>query len=188
MINSTAAARRTSAPALRWVAWAAAAWCVGFAVVNLVQEASGRFDHGELAGYAVGLAVLGRLVVVLKLLGAGAALLTVFERPRRLPANLRLLLIWGAFGLLALYSAGNLVEAGYLLATNPQLITVRSLGYVGFFLAGAVGFGVLAVGYLRRSGRDRRVAVAGLLGAPVLLALLLVVMPAILASVGLLPC
>jgi hypothetical protein len=172
---------------VRWTAWVAAAWCVGFAVVNLVQESSGRFDHGDLAPYAAGLTVMGWLVVALKLLGAGAALLTVYEGPRRLSPSLRLLLIWGAFALLALYSAGNLAEAGFLVITNPAAITGRSLGYVAFFLAGAIGFGVLAVSYVRRTGRSRWMIVAGVLGAPALLGLLLVVAPAILTSFGLLP-
>ncbi len=189
MISATMPATRTAAPSrgVRWLAWIAVAWCVGFAVVNLIQEGSGRFDQGDLAPYAAGLTVMGWLVVALKLLGAAAALLTVYDIPRALPTRLRLLLIWGAFALLALYSAGNLAEAGYLVVTDPAAITVRSLGYVAFFLAGAVGFGVLAVSYFRRSGRDRRVVIAGVVGAPALLALLLLVAPAILASLGLMP-
>ncbi|WP_152365354.1 hypothetical protein [Microlunatus speluncae] len=189
MINAPAPVKRAAAPTrgLRRVAWAAAAWCVGFAAVNLIQDASGRFDHGALVDYAAGLAVMGWLVVALKLLGAAAALLTVHEGPRWVPAPLRLLLIWGAFALLALYSAGNLVEAGYLLITNPGLITGRSLGYVAFFLAGAAAFGALAVSYRRRTGQGRRLIIVGVVGAPVLLGLLLVVAPAILAAAGLLP-
>lgn len=177
----------TATKPVRWVAWGAATWCVAFAVVNVAQESSGRFEQGALAPYAAGLAVMGWLVAALKVLGAGAALSTVYQTPHWIPVRLRLLSIWGAFALLALYSAGSLVQAGFLLITDPQRITVPSLIYVGFFLAGAVAFGVLAVSLYRRSGRDRRLVVTGLVGAPILLALLLVVAPAILGAVGVMP-
>jgi hypothetical protein len=162
-------------------------WCIGFAVVNVVFEVSGRFADGPLAGYGTGLAVMEWLVVGLKLLGALTAALTVAEWPRRVPSSVRTVLVWGAFALLALYSGGNLVKLVGFLATAPEQVTPRLLAYVAFFAAGAIGYGVLAVSYFRRSGRNRRSALVGVLGAPVVLGLLLGVAPAVLAAAGLLP-
>ena len=187
-LGGTAVRHATEAgTGVRLLAGGMVAWCVGFAAVNVVMEASGRFGHGPLAGYAGGLAVMAWLVVGLKLLGALAAVLTVVEWPRRMPSSARTTLVWGAFGLLALYSAGNAAELGHLLVTAPEQITVRSLAYVVFFAAGAVGYGVLAVSHFRRAGRNRRSAVLGVLGAPVLLGLLLGAAPAVLSAAGLLP-
>ena len=56
-----------------------------------------------------------------------------------------------------------------------------------FFLAGAVLFGVLAVWFHRRHHLEWTVVVAGLVGAPPLLVLLLAVAPAALGRLGLLP-
>jgi hypothetical protein len=97
--------------------------------------------------------------------------------------------LWGAFGLLGLYSAGNLAitvgTVGDLLAPSAAWtaaggVTPRAIGYVLFFLAGAALFGVLAVWFHRRHHLGWTSAVAGLAGAPLLLALLLAVAPAIL--------
>jgi hypothetical protein len=102
----------------------------------------------------------------------------------------------GAFGLLALYSAGNLfITAGTvsgLLAPSAAWtaaggVTPRAVLYVLFFLAGAAIFGVLAVWFHRRHHLGWTSAVAGLAGAPLLLGLLLGVAPAILARWDLLP-
>jgi hypothetical protein len=102
----------------------------------------------------------------------------------------------GAFGLLGLYSAGNLAitvgTVGGLLAPSAAWtaaggVTPRAVGYVLFFLAGAALFGVLAVWFHRRHQLRRTVAVAGLAGAPLLLGLILTVVPAILSRWGLLP-
>jgi len=104
--------------------------------------------------------------------------------------------LWGAFGLLALYSAGNLVitvgtESGLVAPsaawTAAGGVTAKAVLYVLFFLAGAALFGVLAVWFHRRHQLGWTSAVAGLVGAPLLLGLLLGVAPAVLTRWGLLP-
>jgi hypothetical protein len=179
-----------TAPASRRVkvlAWAVAAWCVGFAVVNVVFEITGRFSDGPYAALAGGLAVMSWLVVALKLLGAGTAVLTVSRRPAWVSVGVRTVLVWGAFALLALYSAGNLVKLGELMLTDLGRIDLRWLGYVGFFLAGAAGYGALAVSFARRARARKAHMVLGVLGAPLLLAGLLLAAPAVLSAMGLLP-
>ena len=187
-VGGTAVRAVTAKPGtgVRLVAGGMVAWCIGFAAVNVVMEATGRFDHGALAQYATGLALVQWLVVGIKLVGALAAVLTVVEWPRRVPASARTQLVWGAFALLALYSAGNVVQLGHLIGAEPEQITAWSLGYVAFFAVAAAGYGVLAVSHFRRSGRNRRSAVLGAVGAPVLLGLLLAAGPA-LGAAGLLP-
>jgi hypothetical protein len=104
--------------------------------------------------------------------------------------------LWGAFGLLGLYSAGNLVipvgTVSGLLAPSAAWtaaggVTPRAVLYVLFFLAGAAVYGVLAVWFHRRHHLRWTSAVAGLAGAPLLLGLLLAAAPAILGRWGLLP-
>lgn len=172
---------------VRLLAAATIVWCVGFAAVNVGFEVTGRFADGPLAGYATGLRVMEWLVVGLKLLGAFTALMTVARWPRRVSPAARTVLVWGAVGLLAFYSAGNLATLVQLLATAPQEVTARLVAYVAFFAAGALGYGVLAVSHFRRSGRHRRAAVLGVLGGPAVLGLLLGVAPAVLGAAGLLP-
>jgi hypothetical protein len=95
--------------------YAAAAWCLGFAGVSAWQVAAdltGPPDPRQrYAAYASGLAILGVVVLVLKLAGAAVALAAVMVRPGldRRPRQLLGVALWGAFGLLSLYSAGNLV-------------------------------------------------------------------------------
>jgi hypothetical protein len=185
---------------VRVVAYAAAAWCVGFAGVSAWQVAVGPIGQPEqrLAAYASGLAVMSVLVGVLKLVGAAVALAAVRTRPGWPRRVLQLLgvALWGAFGLLGLYSAGNLViTAGTtsgLLAPSAAWtaaggVTTRAIGYVLFCLAGAALFGVLAVWFHRRHRLGWTWAVAGLAGALLLLGLLLAVAPAILVHWDLLP-
>lgn len=172
---------------IRWLAWAMVVWCVGFAVVNVGFEASGHLDHGVLAGYSTGLSVMEWLVVALKLLGAGTALLTVSERPRWVSATAPTVLVWGAFALLALYSAGNLVQLVRLLVGEPERVTPRSLAYVLFFAVAAAAYGLLARSYSRRSGTGRRWALIGAVGGPVVFVLVLFAIPAALGAAGLLP-
>jgi hypothetical protein len=104
--------------------------------------------------------------------------------------------LWGAFGLLSLYSAGNLAitigTVSGLLAPSAAWtaaggVTPKAILYVLFFLVGAALFGVLAVWFHRRQHLRCTSAVAGLAGAPLLLALLLAAAPAILGRWGLLP-
>jgi hypothetical protein len=187
---------------MRVLGYAAAAWCLGFAGVSAWQVAAyltGQPDPRQrYAAYSSGLATIGVLVLVLKLAGAAVALAAVLVRPglpgRRLP--LLGAALWGAFGLLSLYSAGNLVIAvgtvGGLLAPSAAWtaaggVTPKAILYVLFFLAGAALFGVLAVWFHRRHQLSWTWAVAGLAGAPLLLGLILAAAPAILGRWGLLP-
>jgi hypothetical protein len=169
---------------IRVLAWLVVAWCLGFAAVNVVFEVTGRFAGGPHAELAAGLAVMDWLVVGLKLLGAAVAVRSVRARPA---SAVRTVLVWGAFALLALYSAGGVVELVGLVLTDPGRIEPAALAYLGFFVAGAVGYGVLAVSYARRTRARRAHLVIGVLGAPVVLGLLLVAAPAALAAMGLLP-
>jgi hypothetical protein len=138
------------------------------------------------------------LVGVLKLAGAAVALAAVRVRPGGpgRPRQLLGVMLWGAFGLLALYSAGNLVitvgTVGGLLAPSAAWtaaggVTAKATLYVLFFLTGSALFGVLAVWFHRRHHLEWTVVVAGLVGAPLLLGLVLAVAPAILGRWGLLP-
>jgi hypothetical protein len=179
--------------AVRAVGYAAAAWCLGFAAVSAWQVATGSFGRpGQPdAAYASGLAVMSVLVGVLKLVGAAVALAAVGVRPGWPRPVLQLLGVglWAAFGLLGLYSAGNLaITAGTvsgLMAPSAAWtaaggVTAKAIGYVLFFLAGAALFGVLAVWFHRRHHLRWTSVVAGLAGAPLLLGLLLAAAPAIL--------
>jgi hypothetical protein len=192
--------RRVPPVPVRAVGYAAAGWCVAFAGVSAWQVAAdlrGGLPE-RFAADASGLAVIGVLVGVLKLAGAGVALAAVLARPReaRWPLWLLGAALWGAFGLLALYSAGNLVitvgTVSGLLAPSAAWtaaggVTAKAVLYVLFFLAGAAMFGVLAVWFHRRHHLRWTAPLAGLAGAPLLLGLLLAVAPAILGRWGLLP-
>jgi hypothetical protein len=192
--------RPASAPpaTARALGYTTAAWCLGFAAVSAWQVVAGPAPGQRLAGYTSGLAVMSALVGVLKLAGTAVALAAVLAPPGlpRRPLQLLGVALWGAFGLLTLYSAGNLVitvgtESGLLPPsaawTAAGGVTVKAVLYVLFFLAGAALFGVLAVWFHRRHHLGWTSAVAGLAGAPLLLALLLAVAPAILGQWGLLP-
>jgi hypothetical protein len=169
---------------IRAVAWVMAAWCLGFAAVNIAFQVTGRFASGPYAELAAGIAVMDWMVVGLKVLGAAVAVRAVVARP---PTAVRTVLVWGAFALLGLYSAGNVVELVGMLLSEPGGIELRSLAYIVFFLAGAVGFGTLAVSYSLRTRARRGHAVLGVLGAPLVLGALLVAAPAVLTAMGLFP-
>jgi hypothetical protein len=187
---------------VRALGYATAAWCLGFAGVSAWLVAAGPTGNSDArqryAAYASGLAIMSVLVLVLKLAGAAVALAAVLvgpERPRR-PPRLLGVALWGAFGLLGLYSAGNLAitvgTVSGLLAPSAAWtaaggVTAKAILYVLFFLAGAALFGVLAVWFHRRHHLQWTSAVAGLAGAPLLLALILAAAPAILGRWGLLP-
>jgi hypothetical protein len=141
---------------------------------------------------------MSALVGVLKLAGAAVALAAVLAPPGlpRRPLQLLGVALWGAFGLLSLYSAGNLVitvgTVSGLLAPSAAWtaaggVTAKAVLYVLFFLAGAALFGILAVWFHRRHHLGWPSAVAGLAGAPLLLGLLLAAAPAALGQWGLLP-
>jgi hypothetical protein len=170
----------------------AAAWCLGFAGVSAWQVAAGPI------GRAAGLAIMSVLVGVLKLAGAAVALAAVLVPPglARRPPRLLGVALWGAFGLLGLYSAGNLVitvgTVSGLLAPSAAWtaaggVTPKAVLYVLFFLVGSALFGVLAIWFHRRHHLRWTSAAAGLAGAPLLLGLLLAAAPAILGRWGLLP-
>jgi len=178
--------------------YTAAAWCLFFAAVSAWQVMAGPHAGQRLAADASGLAIMSALVGVLKLVGAAVALAAVGSRRGWSDRPVRLLgvTLWGAFGLLSLYSAGNLVitvgTVSGLLAPSAAWtaaggVTAKAVLYVLFFLAGAALFGVLAVWFHRRHQLGWTSAVAGLVGAPLLLGLLLGVAPAVLGQWGLLP-
>lgn len=167
-----------------------ALWCVGFALVNVVFEATGHFVDGPLAAYAQGASVMDWVVVGLKLLGAAVALLTVANPRSLVPPALVTVLAWGAFALLGVYALGNVVEAIGMatgLSGDPGQITPRNVAYVLFFLPAAAGYGILAISYSRRVGFRRWYALLGVIGGPLVIALLLLAIPALLASLGILP-
>ncbi len=181
---------------VRVVGYLVAAWCLGFAAVSGWQLVTGPEPGDPFAAYAGGIAVMIILVGVLKLLGAVIALLAIRSQP--LPMSPRLLAIglWGAFGLLAVYSAGSIMLAvGNMTGlTEPTAawesaggVTPWSILYVLFFLVGAILFGVLAASFHRRHQMPWTAAVIGLLGAPLLLSVVLVIAPSILSQLGLLP-
>jgi hypothetical protein len=194
--------RQAPPAAVRGLGYAVAAWCLGFAGVSVWLVAE-MVAHPETAARrsaadVSGLVIMSLLVLVLKLVGVSVALAAVLARPGMGRRWVRLLgmAVWGAFGVLALYSAGNLfitagTESGLMAPsaawTAAGGVTARAVLYVLFFLAGAVMFGVLAVWFHRRHHLRWTEAVAGLAGAPLLLGLLLAVAPAILGRWGLLP-
>jgi len=181
---------RPASPWVRAVAWLVAAWCVGFAAVNVVFEATGRFAEGAHAEYATALSVMDWVVSVLKLLGATVALVSVTSRAVLLPARLVAVMLCGAAALLGLYSLGSAVEAiGILTGAvgDPDDLDLRSVGYLGLFVVGTAGYGVLAGSFLRRHEMGRREVLLGALGAPVVLAALLVAVPFALVLLGVMP-
>ncbi len=169
---------------IRALGWVMAAWCLGFAAVNVALQITGRFASGPYAELAAGLAVMDWIVVGLKLLGAAVAILSVTARAS---TAVRTVLIWGAFALLGIYSAGNVVELIAMMLADAGAIEPRSLTYIGFFLVGAAGYGALAASYSARTRAKPIHAVLGVLGAPVMLGMLLVAAPAALTAIGLLP-
>jgi hypothetical protein len=178
------------APAVVTTGALAALCCIGFAAVNIAFEMTGRFSDGPYADYASGISVMNWFVAGLKGLGAAAALLSLTARPRLLPARALGVTLWGAFALLGLYALGSVVEAIAMvsgLAGDADEITPAGVAYVSFFLLLAVAYGVLAISHSRRFGLGRRTAVLGVLGAPVLLAVILLVIPAVLVAFGLMP-
>jgi hypothetical protein len=177
-------------PVVRGIGVSMVVWCVGFAAVNVVFEVTDHFAGGPYARYASGLSVVDWFVVALKVLGAIVALLSIARRPRFVSPAVVTVLVWGAFATLAVYVLGSMAEAVAIvsgLAGSADQITVASVGYVLFFLVAAAGYGVLAFAYLRRHGQRKVLAGLGLLGAPAVLGLVLLVIPAILTATGLMP-
>lgn len=167
-----------------------ALWCIAFAVVNIVLEVTDYFAGGPFAEYTAGITVMNWLVVGFKTLGAAVALLPVVNIPKlHLPA-LMTMLVWGAFATLGLYALGSVTQAlgmfsGF--AGTADQINLAGVGYVFMFLLAAAGYGFLAVSYSRRYGTRRIYAVLGVVGAPVVLGLILIAVPMLLFTLGLIP-
>jgi hypothetical protein len=183
-------AQSSPGPVVRATGMLMALWCLGFAVINLVFEITGHFASGAYAHYTSGISVMNWLVVVLKVVGAAVALLSIARRPRLVSPAVVTVSVWAAFGTLAVYGLGSVAQAaamGLGLIGGAGQIDAASIGYVLLFLAAAAGYGVLAISYSRRHPRSKGLAVLGVLGAPVVLGLLLLAIPALLAAFGLLP-
>ncbi|MEU9508548.1 hypothetical protein AB0D32_20000 [Micromonospora sp. NPDC048170] len=164
--------------------------CIGFAVFNVAFEMTDRFADGPYAEYASAITVMNWLVVGLKTVGAAVALLSVAERPRVLSPALLGVLLWGAFAMLGVYAVGSVAQAVGMvsgLAGTADQIDITGVGYVLFFLVLATGYGALTISYSRRFGLRKGVAVLGVLGAPVVLGVILLAIPALLAAFGLMP-
>ena len=188
--RSTRPRRTDAGPAVTAIAVLTALGWVAFALVNVVFEATDRFADGPYAEYASALTVMNWLVVGLKLLGAAVALVSVAPRQRLVSPSAMTLLLWGAFATLTVYSLGSVVQAVGMatgVAGSAAQIDAAGVGYVLGSLGFATGFGVLAISYARRHGFRRRAAVVGVLGAPALLGLLLLAVPALLTAAGLMP-
>jgi hypothetical protein len=167
-----------------------ALWCAGFAVVDVVFELTGRFSDGPYAEYAEGVTVMNWLVVGLKALGAAVALRSVADRYRWPSATMLAVLLWGAFATIGVYAAGSVVQwigmASGVMSHTGEL-DAADVAYVLFFIAAAAGFGTLATSYSRRHRIRKSIALAGALGAPVVLLLILVIVPAVLVGLGVMP-
>jgi hypothetical protein len=164
--------------------------CGGFAVVNVVFEITDHFAAGRYADYAGAFTVMNWLVTGLKVLGAVVALLSLAAEPRIVSKAMLTVLLWGGFGTLSVYTLGSLGQAiGMMLglAGSVDQIDLAGVGYVLFFAAVSVGYGILAVSYSRRHRIRRGLAVVGVLGAPLVLVLVLVAVPALLSALGLMP-
>lgn len=168
-----------------------AVMCLGFAAVNVAlmmgAPITGEAYAHVAVGYSAGLAVVNVLVIVLKVIGAAAALASVSGRRWRRPEAVGVV-VWGAFATLAVYVLGSLVEATvFLVGGQADRISPASIAYVAFFLVFAAGFGVLAVSCARRWRLRGRHIFLGLLGAPAVLGLVLLVVPTLLTAAGMIP-
>lgn len=184
--------RSDPGPSIVVVGWLMALWSVGFAAVNVFFEATNHFADGPYAAYASGISIVNWLVVGLKVLGAAVALLSVAKTSRYLAPNLLAILLWGAFATLGVYTLGSVVQAVGLVFGITGLTDTADLGptdiaYVLLFLAAATGYGILAISHARRYRVPKGYLVLGVLGAPVLLGLILLVAPALLSAIGLMP-
>jgi hypothetical protein len=174
--------------ATRTLAWVLALGSVAFAVVNVVFEMTGRFEGGPLSEYEASLTIVNWFVAALKVFGAVVALVSV-KRHSRATARLVNLLIWGAAGTLGIYSIGNVVQA-VALAVDPATsgqIDAAGIVYVLGFLVAAAGFAVLATSHSRRSGLGAGPAILGAVGGLIILGTILVLLPFLLAALGVMP-
>jgi hypothetical protein len=163
---------------------------LAFAAVNIIFEGTNHFADGPLAAYVSGLLIMNWLVVGLKLLGAVVLVLSVSRWASGSAPNLMTLLLWGAFATFAIYALGTIGEAVAMatgLAGSPDEIDAASVAYLVGTVFFATCFGVVAVSYSRRAGWRPLSMVVGLLGAPILLVGLLVLVPTLLVSIGIMP-
>lgn len=163
---------------------------VAFAAVNVAFEGTNHFAEGPHADYAAGLSILNWLVVGLKLVGAVVVMVSVSDRATAFAPNTMTLLLWGAFGTFAIYALGTIGEAIVMatgIAGNPSDIDAAGVGYLLGMTFFASCFGVVATSYSRRTRWRPLPIVAGVLGAPMLLAGILVLVPALLVALGIMP-
>ena len=164
-----------------------ALWCAGFAAISVWFELTDYFGTGRYADDEAAFSVVIWFVTVLKLLGLVLAVLAVQARlvaPRIVGA-----LLWAAFATLTVYVVGSITQAVVMLAGiagDADQVDARSVAYVLAFVLAAAGFGILATSHARRAGLGTRIKVIGACGAPIALASVLVIVPAILRAVGLL--
>jgi hypothetical protein len=166
-----------------------AVWCGVFAAINVWFEVTDKFATGPHAADADALAVANWFVAIVKVVGVAAAVLAVTEPPRFLRPSTVGVLLWAAFATVTVYVAGSLVQAVAMIAGvagDADRLDLASAGYVFAFLLAATGFGLLALSYSRRARLGTREVILGACGAPLLLASIFVVLPALLEAAGLL--
>jgi hypothetical protein len=168
-----------------------AVWCAGFAAISIWFEVTDYFGAGAHAAYASGISVVNWFVTVIKVMGVVVALPAVARRRPRLLAPRALgTLLWAAFATIGIYVLGSVTQAVLMLtglAGDADQIDVASVAYLLLFICAAAGFGILAFSYARRAGLGRHGIVLGVAGAPIVLGGVLVVLPAVLTAMGLLP-
>jgi hypothetical protein len=183
--------RRTAPPSpfVTAVGALVAVWCGVFAAISVWFEVTDKFATGQHAADADALSVANWYVAGVKLVGVAAAVLAVVEPPRFLRPNTVGVLLWAAFATVTVYVAGSLVQALAMftgVAGDAERLDLASAGYVLAFLLAAAGFGLLAFSYAKRARLGRREVVLGVCGAPLVLGSILVVLPALLRTTGLL--
>lgn len=163
-----------------------ALWCAGFAAISVWFEVTDHFGTGRYADDKTAISVVNWFVVVLKVGGVALAILAV--HPRLVAPRTVGILLWAAVATLTVYVAGSITQAFVMLAGiagDAHEIDTGSVAYVFAFLLAAAGFGMLATSHARRAGLATRIKVIGACGAPLVLASVLVILPAILRAVGL---
>jgi hypothetical protein len=164
-----------------------ASWCAGFAAISVWFEVTNHFETGRYADDAAAISVMNWFVVVLKLVGGAVALLAI--SPRVVAPRFVGTLLWAAFATVTVYVVGSIAQAIVMLAGlagDADRVDVGSVGYVLAFLLAAWGFGILAISFARRSALGARPVLIGACAAPLVLASVLLVVPAILRAAGLL--
>lgn len=167
-----------------------ALWCVAFAAVSVWLELTEHFASGEYADFVAGFSVMNWFVTAIKLAGAVVALLAVVPHPGVLVSRVVGTLLWAGFATLTIYVAGSVLQGVLMMAGvagDAGAINATAIAYVILFMFAAVGFGVLAVSYARRTALGKPEFLIGVVGAPIILGGVLVLVPTLLAMIGLLP-